>query len=107
MDDSLPTTLDIFFRDPAFPRTSLILRCGYDDGLYTVGESEQEVELPNGETILVYAEVAVGESGPDISLSIIQGGRDFDVRCSAGLIVSYTTEQGLDVLCQIGTGGWE
>ena len=107
MERSLPTTLRIFFRDESIPEISLPLTCEGGDDLYTLGNQEKEVVLPNGEKVLVYAEVASGVAGPDISFSIIQAERDFDVRCNGGLVVSYTTAKGLDVLCQIGTGGWE
>ena len=103
----LPDHLRLFFRDESQQSVLLPLTHDPESGLHTVGDWEVDVELPNGETIKVYAEVGYHDGVADISLSIIQDGRDFDVRCLGGLIVNYTSAGGMDVLCQIGTGPWE
>ncbi len=104
---ALPDHLRLFFRDESLKSVLLPLNHDRESGLYTVGEWDVAVELPNGETMQVYAEVGDQDGVADISLSITQDGRDFDVRCLGGLIVSYTSAGGMDVLCQIGTGPWE
>ncbi|MFB9066666.1 hypothetical protein [Pseudofulvimonas gallinarii] len=104
---TLPDHLRLFFRDESMQSVLLPLTRDEESGLCTVGDREVAVDLPNGETINVYAEVAEHEGVADISLSIIQDGRDFDVRCLGGLIVNYTSAGGMDVLCQIGTGPWD
>jgi hypothetical protein len=63
--------------------------------------------LPNGEQIAVYAEVGMDRSIPDVSLSIVEDGRVFGVRCSYGVVVTFTTKGEFEVLLQIGTGAWE
>lgn len=68
---------------------------------------EQDLVLPNGEVVQIYAEVNPAAQPADILLSIIQDGRSMDVRCGAGIIVSYQTTAGFEFLAQIGTGAWE
>ena len=43
----------------------------------------------------------------DVSLSIIEDGRLSAIRCGSGVVFSYTTRSGLDILFQIGTGPWD
>ena len=69
--------------------------------------SDQPVRLPNGEQVEVYAEVGLAGPRPDVSLSVVEYGRVFGVRASWGVVVTFTTVGGLEVLLQIGTGAWE
>lgn len=69
--------------------------------------SDRPITLPNGERIEIYAEVAPDRSIPDVSLSIVENGRVFGVRCGNGVIITYTTKGDLEVLLQIGTGAWD
>jgi hypothetical protein len=69
--------------------------------------TDMPVTLPNGETIEVYAEVAPQRPIPDVSVSIVEHGRTFSVRCGHGVVISYMTRGELEVLLQIGTGAWE
>jgi len=98
------TVLRIYFRDDDIPEIHLQMEG--DDEFWSLNH-ERELELPNGEKIEVYAEVGINEGLADISVSVIQNGRDFDVRCGSGVIVSYETESNFEVLLQVGTGGWE
>ncbi|GGY85197.1 hypothetical protein GCM10011613_32890 [Cellvibrio zantedeschiae] len=79
----------------------------YDgDRFFSLG-TEQDLVLPNGEVIQIYAEVNPIAAPADILVSIIQDGRSLDVRCGAGVIISYQTTAGFEFLAQIGTGAWE
>ncbi len=98
------TVLRIYFRDEDIPEIRLQME-GNDE--FWSLDHEREVELPNGEIIEVYSEVGIDDNLADISVSVIQNGRDFDVRCGSGVIVCYQTEKNYDVLLQVGTGGWE
>lgn len=100
------TGLRVFFRDEDLADVLLPLEKAGTGEFYSLG-SEQDLTLPNGEVITVYAEVGLDGGVPDILLTIIQGGRDLDIRCGSGVIVSYETEGHLDVLLQVGTGAWE
>jgi len=100
------TELRIFFRDEEIPEMVLPLERDGSSEFYSLG-SERQLALPNGETIEVYAEANLAGSTPDVSVSVIQGGRDLDIRCGYGVIVSYETVEHFDVLLQIGTGAWE
>lgn len=98
--------LRIFFRDEEIPEISIrIPECAGPDFL-CLGD-DVPVQLPNGEQIAVYAEVSPNRKVPDISLSVVEDGRVFGVRCGSGVVVAYTTKGDLDVLLQIGTGAWE
>ena len=99
------TKVRIFFRDESVPEIILPLS-DEGNGLYSLG-FEQEVKLPNEEIIKVYAEVRPNEKPVDITITVIHGDRELDIRCGAGVIVSYQTIEGIDVLIQIGTGAWE
>lgn len=103
--DKLKTTR-IFFRDEDIPEILIPLESQGESGFYSL-ETEKKVSLPNGEAIEVYAEIRLNIEPIDISLSITEKGREFDIRCGNGVIVSYQTSGGLDVLFQIGTGAWE
>ncbi|MDQ8036181.1 MAG: hypothetical protein REI12_02080 [Pedobacter sp.] len=70
-------------------------------------EPDQPLQLPNGETLYLYAEVAAARSIADIMLSIIEDDRELTVRCGAGVIINYTTRARYEVLLQIGTGAWD
>lgn len=98
--------LRIFFRDEDLSDIVIpIPECGSRDFL-SLG-SDQPVALPNGERIDVYAEVAPDRTIPDVSLSIVEDDRVFAVRGGLGVVVTYTTKGGLEVLLQVGTGAWE
>ena len=98
------TVLRIYFRDEDIPE--LRLQMEGDDGFWSL-DHERELDLPNGEKIEVYAEVGIKEDFADISVSVTQNGKNFDVRCGFGVIVSYETEKNFEVLLQVGSGGWE
>jgi hypothetical protein len=98
--------LRIFFRDETIPEVSLPLQKLGESEFYTLN-SAQAITLPNGERIEVYAEVSLASVVPDISLSVIQNSRNFDVRCGYSLMISYETEAPFEVLFQIGSGAWE
>lgn len=100
------TELRIFFRDEEIPEIRLPLEKAGPGEFYSLG-SERKLTLPNGEFIEVYAEVSLDGAVPDISVSVIQGGRDLDIRCGSGVILSYETMNHFDVLLQVGTGAWE
>lgn len=70
-------------------------------------EREQDLVLPNGEVVQIYVEVNLIAQPVDILVSIIQDGRSLDVRCGAGVIISYQTTAGYEFLAQVGTGAWE
>ncbi len=102
------TKLRIFYRNESTPEFVFSLVDNDNSGCYALGQGlEQNVELFNGENIEVYAEVRSDQDPIDISLCISQAGRDLDIRCGAGIIVSYETVEGIDLLFQIGTGTWE
>lgn len=65
------------------------------------------VTLPNGETIAVYVEVGLSEDVADVSMSVVEGGRVTAVRFGRGVVLSYTTNGGYEILLQVGTGAWE
>lgn len=79
----------------------------FEGGNFLSLSSDLPIELPNGETIAVYAEVAPNRAIPDISVSVVEDGRVFGVRCGYGVVVTYSTKSGYEVLLQIGTGAWE
>ena len=107
MPERLLTILRIFFRDDEVPEISIPLERHLEEEFYTLN-SEREVVLPDGHSIMVYAEASLRNlDKPDVSLSIIEGDKSVDLRCCGGVIVSYTTATGRDVLLQIGTGAWE
>ena len=100
------TVLRVFFRDEDIADILLPLEKAGTEECYSLG-GERELTLPNGEVITVYAEVGLEGAVADILLTIIQGGRDLDIRCGNNVMVSYETEGHLDVLLQVGTGPWE
>lgn len=101
------TQLRIFSRDEDFPEIVLDIPLFSEPAFHSMGH-EHEVLFPGGHKLLVYSEVSLAESVPDVSLSIEEmDGRSVDLRCSSGLIVSYTTSWNVDVLFQIGTGAWD
>jgi hypothetical protein len=98
--------LRVFFRDETLPEIVIpIPEMGGPDFL-SLG-SDRPLRLPNGEQIDVYAEVAPERPIPDVSLSIIEDGRIFGVRCGYGVVVTFMTKSEFEVLLQIGTGAWE
>ena len=62
------------------------------------------VTLLNGETIAVYAEVGLSEDVADVSMSVVEGGRVTAVRFGRGVVLSYTTNGGYEILLQVGLG---
>jgi hypothetical protein len=98
--------LRIFFRDENIPKMTLPLKKLGESEFYTLN-SEEVITLPNEERIQVYAEVSLAGSIPDISLSITQNSRNFEVRCGHSLMISYETEAPFEVLFQIGSGAWQ
>lgn len=65
------------------------------------------ITLPSGEKIAVYAEVGLEVEIADVSLSVVEDNRVTAVRCGRGVVLSYTTIKGTEVLLQVGTGAWE
>ncbi len=100
------TQLRIIFGDDDIPEIVIVIAKLSDPEFYSLG-TEQLVTLPNGEVLDVYAEVSLAGAAADISLSIIEDGRLSAIRCGSGLVFSYTTRGGLELLFQIGTGPWD
>lgn len=98
--------LRIFFRDEDIPEIRIPIP-EYGDSGFRCLDADRPVRLPNGQQIAVYAEVSPDGAVPDISLSVIEDGRVFGVRCGHGVVVTYTTKDDFEVLLQIGTGAWE
>jgi hypothetical protein len=66
------------------------------------------VKLPKGPPIEVYAEVFDPEMSPDVSIYITESDEQpCGLRCTSGVVVSYVTRSGYEVLVQVGTGPWE
>ena len=98
--------LRVFFRDEDLPDIVIPIP-GYPGPDFLSLGSDRPLLLPNGEQIDVYAEVAPKRPIPDVSLSIVEDGKVFGVRCGYGVVVTYTTKGEFEVLLQIGTGAWE
>jgi hypothetical protein len=98
--------LRIFFRDQDLPDIIIPIPESGGPSFLSFG-SDKLIRLPNGEQIDVYAEVAPELPIPDVSLSIVEDGRIFGVRCGYGVVVTYMTKSEFEVLLQIGTGAWE
>jgi hypothetical protein len=100
------TRLRVISGDDDFPEIVITIPKFSDPEFYSLG-TEQMVTLPNGEVLDVYAEVSLARAIADISLSIIEDGRLSAIRCGSGLVFSYTTRSGVELLFQIGTGPWD
>src|SRR5262245_34149433 len=99
------TALQVSFRDERIPRINVqLVRLG---GSYT---KEVPVTLPNGEELCISAEVFDPDSGrPDVSVDTRNKADTAwcSVRCTSGLLVSYVSPGGCEVLLQVGTGPWD
>jgi len=102
------TSLVISYNEGGEDLTDLVIEIpSYDgDSFFSLGQA-QDLVLPNGEIVQIYAEVNPTLQPADILISIIQNGRALDVRCGAGVVISYQTTAGFEFLVQIGTGPWE
>ena len=98
--------LRIIFGDDDLPEIVIAIPKISDPEFYSMGK-EQLVTLPNGEVLDVYAEVSSASTVSDVSLSIVEDGRLSAIRCGSGLVFSYTTCGGLELLFQVGTGPWD
>lgn len=106
MDLGMAPELRIQFGDDDLPEIVIPIPKMSDPEFYSVGP-EQLVTLPNGEVLDVYTEVSLASAVADVSLSIIEDGRLSAIRCGSGLVFSYTTQGGLELLFLIGTGPWD
>ncbi|WP_431095556.1 hypothetical protein [Polaromonas aquatica] len=104
--ESSTTQLRITFGDDDLPEVLIAIPKMSDPDFYSLG-TEQLLTLPNGEILDVYAEVSLASVVADVSLSIVEDGRLSAIRCGSGLVFSYTTRGGLELLFQIGTGPWD
>jgi hypothetical protein len=100
------TQLKIFSRDGDFPERVLDIPVFSQPEFHSFG-TDTELEFPGGHKLNVNVEVSLGGTSPDVLLSIEEGGRTIDVRCSSGVVVSYPASWNIDVLFQVGTGAWE
>lgn len=98
--------LRITFGDDDIPEIVIAIPKISTPEFYSLG-TEQLVTLPNGEVLDVYAEVSLATAVADVSLSIVENGRLSAIRCGSGLVFSYTTRGGIELLFQIGTGPWD
>jgi len=100
--------ISIAFRDERIPTRVVDLKMSAISGVSSFETpGDIKVPLPGGGEIFVSAEVFPG-STPDVSISVLEGDEiTCAVRCTSGVVVSYQTRSGVDVLLQIGTGPWE
>jgi hypothetical protein len=101
--------LTVAFRNERIPTKTIELqrsKIAGPDSFETDGEVR--VPLPGGGEIHLHAEVNLGGSTPDVSISVLEG-EDITcaVRCTSGVVIGYETRSGIEVLLQVGTGPWE
>lgn len=101
-------TLTVRFRDERIKPLKKRLPLDEDGGF----EGGVTFKLPNGEKIEVFASGGEGDDEmPESDVLIgIQGENErtsCTVRCCSGVIVSYVTPSGFEILAQMGTGPWE
>lgn len=98
-------TLYVSFRDASIPSYEVPLLRETTDEPFT---TETTINFPNGKNIEVYVEVFLSEEFPDVSLYVTEDDTDIcGLRCESGVVLSYVTRFGHEVLLQIGTGPWE
>lgn len=102
------TKLRIISRDEEFPEKVLDIPLSSSPDVYAI-EQTIEVDFPGGHKLLVGVEVSLEGEMPEICLSIEEeeGGRGFHIRCSDGVVISYSTSWNRRMLFQIGTGDWK
>lgn len=99
------TTLYVSFRDGSIPSFEVPLLRETTDEPFT---TETAINFPNGKNIEVYVEVFSSDAVPDVSLYITEDDIDIcGLRCESGVVLSYVTKFGYEVLLQVGTGPWE
>jgi hypothetical protein len=106
MNPGMAPELHITFGGDDLPEVAIAIPKMSDPEFYSLG-TEQLVTLPNGEVLDVHAEVSLASAVADVSLSIVEDGRLSAIRCGSGLVFSYTTRGGLELLFRIGTGPWD
>ena len=102
------TFLSVAFSDEEIPTTTIDLVRSPLDGVDAYETPEDvAVALPGGGEIHVSAEVYLGTT-PDVSISVLEGDHcTCAVRCTSGVVISYVSRSGVEVLIQVGTGPWE
>ena len=98
-------TLYVSFRDESISSFKVELVLDAEGESYT---TETTIEFPNGKSIEVYVEVFTTGEYPDVSLYVTEDNEDIcGLRCESGVILSYVTRFGYEVLLQVGSGPWE
>jgi hypothetical protein len=96
--------LTVEYRNHVMPtlKVPLSRKSNDDDEPFTTAD-EVPVPFENGEAISVYAEVFDADDGPDVSISVYEGGEaTCSLRCTSGVILSYVTRSGKECLFRLG-----
>jgi len=110
-DENNLITMRIFFVDESVPDIVVPL---VSDGRFIVPAdrgpftAEVPVQMPNGHSVTVYAEVHDWETAPDVSIQVDVDEDEYcSMRCTSGAILNYLTRSGCEIFVQVGSGPWD